>query len=171
MYSLVTAHGFDEGMDGTTVLEVAAQADSEVVEASEFAAYGKQVGHGLRGVAVSAVACVDDGDTAELAGNAWSALFVVPHGDDVGECADYAYCVGHCLALAHGRRTRITKAQYLSAQLHHCGSKTEAGTCTGFVEKSGQFFALACLGILLGMLDNVQRTQDDLLHLLSGEVG
>ena len=85
MCSLVAAHRLDERMDGTTVLEVATQTDGQVVETTEFATDSKQVGHRLRGVRVSAVACVDNRDTTELACHTRGTLFVVAHGDDVGK--------------------------------------------------------------------------------------
>ena len=58
----------DEGMDGTTELQVTAKTDGEVVEAAQLAGDGEQVGEGLCRVAVAAVTGVDDRHTGHFGG-------------------------------------------------------------------------------------------------------
>ena len=60
----VARQGLDERVHGTAEFEVAAEADGEIVESADLALDGQQVGQGLRGMRMRAVAGVDDRYTA-----------------------------------------------------------------------------------------------------------
>ncbi len=171
MRTLVAAHCLDERMDGASVFQVAAQTDSQVVEASEFAAYCQQVGHSLRRVAVSAIARIDDGNAAVLACHTWGTLFVVAHGDDVGKRRDDAHRIGYRLALAHRTRPGVGEAQHVAAEFHHSGCKTQSGTGTRLIEKRCQLLAAASVSVLGGVGNDVQRTIDNAINLRCGQIG
>ena len=96
---LAAGHGLDEGVDGAAELQVAAQADGQVIQPALAAADGHQVGQGLGGVLVAAVAGVDDRDAGVAGGAQRCALLGVAHGHDVGIAGDHADGVGHALAL------------------------------------------------------------------------
>ncbi len=96
---LEAGHGLDEGVDGATKLQVAAQADGQVVQPAHPAANGHQVGDGLSGVLMAAVAGVDDRDAGITAGAQRGTLLGVAHGDDIGVAGHHTDGVGHALAL------------------------------------------------------------------------
>ena len=116
---LVAGQGLDQGMDGATEAQVAAETDRDPVDVSQFALDGQQVGQGLRRVAVAAVAGVDDGDGRHFGGIELRAFDVVTHRDEFGEAADHAHRVLYRLALAHGRTAGVGETEHVAAQLHH----------------------------------------------------
>ena len=137
---LAACHRLDEGVDGAAELQVAAQADGQVVETALAAADGHQVGHGLGGVLVSAVACVDDRDAGVPAGPQRCALLGVAHGHDVGVAGHDADGVGHALALGSAGHVLTGEAKDMAAEVQHRGLKGEAGAGGRLVEQGGQLF-------------------------------
>ena len=137
---LAARHGLDEGVDGASKLEVAAQADGQVVQTALAAADGHQVGHGLGRVLVAAVACVDDRDAGVPAGPQRCALLGVAHGHDVGVAGDDADGVGHALALGCTGDGLAREAEDMSAEIQHRGLKRKTGAGGRLVEQGGQLF-------------------------------
>ena len=134
---LVTAHGFNQGMHGTTIFQIAADADGQIVQSAQLPGNGQNIRKGLGGVVVTAVTGIDDRDAGSPGGNVGRALLGVPHGDDIGVAADHPGGIGHALALGGGGGTGLAEAQHRTAQLHHSRFKAQSGT-GGRLEKQGR---------------------------------
>lgn len=118
----------NEGVDGSAEFEVAAKAYGEVIESTDLTFDGEQVGKGLGGVIMSAVACVYDRDIGVFDRDAGCAFLGVAHCDDIGVAIDHADSIGDAFAFGCGRRGRLGEAEDISAQVEHCRFKAEAGT-------------------------------------------
>ena len=133
-------HGLDEGVDGAAELQIAAQADGQIVQTAHPGADGHQVGHGLGGVLVAAVARVDDRDAGVAAGAQGRTFFRVAHGHDVGVAGDHADGVGNAFALGGTGNVLTRKTQHMAAQVQHGRLKGEAGAGGRLVEQGGELF-------------------------------
>ena len=87
-------------MDRAPEFEVAAETDGQMVQPPLALANGHQVDHGLAGVGVSAIPCIDDGNACIHRCTQRRTLFGVAHGNDVGIVAHDAGGVRNGLALA-----------------------------------------------------------------------
>ncbi len=126
-------------VDGAAELQVAAQADGQVIQPSHAAAYGHEVRQGLGGVLVAAVARIDHRD-AGVAGSAQRcALFGVAHGHNVGVAGDYADGVGDAFTLGSAGNVLARKTQHVSAEVQHGRLEGEAGAGGRLVEQGGEF--------------------------------
>ena len=141
--ALVAAHRLCERVDGAAEFEVAAEAYLVVLEASAQHPDCHQVGQGLRGVVVAAVARVDDGDRAVLGGEQGRPLLGAPHRNDVDVGADDADRVGKRLALGHGGVARIGKAFHRAAQVQHGRLERQAGPGARLIKKCRKDFPAA----------------------------
>jgi hypothetical protein len=117
---------------------------------------------------MTAIACVDDRNTAILASYARRALFVVTHSDDVGKRADYTDGVGNSLAFAYATALGIRETKYITSQLHHGSCEAEAGAGARFVEECSEFLAVASLGVHLLIINDIQSAVDDHIYLGCG---
>ena len=169
--TLITGEGLDEGMHRASELEVAAEADGQIIEAANLTLDCQQVGESLGGMRVGAIAGIDDGDTAVHSRDESRALLKMAHGDDIGKAIDYLSGVGTRLALADRRILRVGETEHIAPELHHRGREAEARAGGGFVEESGEFLALAGLGVVFGMIDDIKGEIDDFLGLLLGKIG
>ena len=151
----VARERLDQRMDGSAVLEVTAEADGESVELALMAADGAEVGEGLRGMAMRAVARIDNGDRSILRRNVRASRERMAHCDDVGVAGNDARGVGYALALRRGRVSARLKAEYTSAELEHCRLEGESGSGRGLKEEGCDLLAAAFGGILFGMRDNI----------------
>ena len=120
---------------------------------------------------VTAVTGVDDRDTGLPGGHQGRTLLGVTHGDDVGVAAHGLDRVGDAFALGGGAVGGGGEADDVAAQLVHGRLKAQAGACRGLKEQGGQLFAVADLGILGGIGDDVLGGGDKLLNLSLGQVG
>ena len=166
----VAAQGADEGVDGAAELEVAAEADGQVIEAALFAVDGEKVGQRLGGVVVTAVARVDDGDLRVHGGDQRRALLGVTHGDDVSIAADSAHRVGNALALGGGRAACGREAQHLAAKTEHRGLKAQARAGRGLKEERCEDLAVALVCVGVGVVDDVVGRGDHIVDLLGGQL-
>ena len=142
-------------MDGATVLEVAAKADGNMVKATQLTLDGKEVGKRLGGVVVTAVARVDHGNGRVAGGHEGRTLLEVAHRDYVSVAADDLGGVRHALPLGRGGRARVGKAQHLAAKLVHRGLEGQTRTGGRLEKQGGKLFAVAGLGVLAGVRDDV----------------
>ena len=92
------------------------------------------------------------------------------HGDDVRVAGHYAHGVGYGFALGCGGGLGLGEAQHVAAQLVHGRLKAQAGAGGGLEEQRGQLLAVAGLGVLLGVCDDVHRAVDELLNFLGGQL-
>ena len=158
-------------MHGSSVFEVTAKANGQMVETANLTTDGEKVGHRLRRVTMAAISSVDDGDSAVFGCHTRTAFFEMAHRNDIGKRAHHANRVGYRLTLAYRTALGIAEAKHLTAQLHHSGRETQARTGRGLIKERSQFLAFAYFGILLTMLDDVERTTDDLFYFLSRKIG
>ena len=139
----------------SSVLEVAAEADGQTVELMLMTADGAEVGKCLRGMAVRAVARVDNGNGRILRRNVSRTREGMAHCDDVGIAGNYARGVRNALALRRGGVSARLKAENASAELEYCRLKGESGSCRGLEEKCCDLFAVARGRIFCGIGDNI----------------
>ena len=167
---LVAAESVDQGVDGTTELQIAAEAHGEVIQTALLTVDGEEVGQGLGGVVVAAVTGIDDRDVAELSCGIGGAFLGVAHGDNVGVAAHGVQGVAHGLALGSRAGVGLREAQDAAAQTQHGGLEGETGTSRGLEEQGSQL--LVCAGVLVlgGVLDDIFGHGDEFIDLLNGEV-
>ena len=157
-------------MHRATEFEVAAETDGEVFKASHLAVDGQKVGERLRGVVVTAVACVDDGHERVHGGDQRRALLGMAHGDDVAVAAHGADRVRHALALGGGRAFRLREAEHLPAEGEHRALKAQACAGGWLEEERGEDLAVALVRIGGGAVDDVAGGVHQLHDLLRGEL-
>ena len=120
-----------------------------------------EVDHGLAGMRVPTVACIDHRHTGRKGCPQRCALFGVAHGDHIGVVAHHAGGVLHRLALAGGRKLCPCKAQYLAAQPQHGRFKRKAGAGGRLIEQCGQALAvsyiLVCFGVIMDAVRKIQQ--------------
>ena len=114
-------------------------------------ANGHQVDHGLGGVGVPAVACIDDGHPRIQGCAQGCALLGVAHRDDVGIVAHDTSRIGHRFALAGAGQLRPGKAQRLAAQPQHGRLEREPGAGGRLIEQRCQNAPVAEMGIGCGV--------------------
>ena len=166
----VAAQGADEGVNCTAELEVAAEADGQVVEAALFTVDGEQVGQRLRGVVVAAVARVDDGNLRVHGSDQRRAFLRVAHGNDVGIAAHGAHRVGNALALGGGRAACGPEAQHLATETEHRRLKAQARAGRGLKEERCEDLAVALVCVGLGVGDDVIGRGDHFVDLLGAQL-
>ena len=140
-----------EGVHRPAELEIAAETDGQMIQPPLALANGHQVNHGLGGVSVAAIACIDNGHTRIHGRPQRRALLGVAHGNDVCIVAYHAGGIGHRFALAGAGKLRPGKAQRLAAQPQHGRLEGKAGAGAGLVEQSGQNAAVAQVGVGRGV--------------------
>ena len=138
--------GFDEGVDGAPVLQVAAQTDGHAVDGTTVALDGGQVGQGLGGVHVTAVPGVDDGHFGVQRCCLGSALLGVAHDDDIGVGGDHFDGILQRFTFGSRRAVGVVKAEHRAAQPQHGGLEGEFRPGGGFKEQVGLDAPLARLG-------------------------
>ena len=157
-------------MDGASKLQVAAQTDGHVIQTALQTVDGHQVGQGLSGVLMAAVACIDDRNGGVHRGDHRRTLFRMTHGGDVRKAADDADGVGDAFALGGGGRIGRGKADDAAAQLQHGRLKAQAGAGAWLIEQGRELFALADCGVFVRMLDDVVADRKQLINFLNGEI-
>ena len=157
-------------MHRATEFEVAAETDGEVFKASHLAVDGQKVGERLRGVVVTAVACVDDGHERVHGRHQRRALLGVAHGDDIAVTAHGAHGVRHALALGSGRAFRLREAEHLAAEGEHRALKAQTGAGGGLEEEGREDSAVALVRVFGGVVDDVAGGIHQLHDLLLGEL-
>ena len=140
-----------EGVHRPAKLEVAAEADGQMIQPPLALADGHQVDHSLGGVGVAAIACIDDRHPRIHGRPQRCALLGVAHGNDVCIVAHHAGGISHRFALAGAGKLRPCKAQRLAAQPQHGGLEGKAGAGAGLVEQSGKNAAIAQVGVGRGV--------------------
>ncbi len=145
--ALKLAQRSGQGVDRPAELEVAAEADGQMIQPPLALADGHQVDHGLGGVRVAAIACIDDRHARIQGRPQRRTLFGVAHGNDVGIVAHDAGGVLHRLALAGTGQLCPCKAQRLAAQPQHGRFKRKAGAGGRLIEQGGQNAPIAQVGI------------------------
>ena len=118
---------------------------------------------------VSAVTGVDYGDGGSLRGHERSALFRMPHGDDVSVAAENLGGVGYAFALGSGGRAGLAEANDAAAQFQHGSFKAQAGTGGRLEEQSGQLFVGALVLVGFGMGNDIFCSGDDPIQLLNAQ--
>ena len=145
--ALKLAQRSGQGVDRAAKLEVAAEADRQMIQPPLALADRHEVDHGLAGMRVPTVACIDHRHTCRKGCPQRCALFGVAHGDHIGVIAHHAGGVLHRLALAGGRKLCPCKAQCLAAQPQHGRFKRKAGAGGRLVEQRCQNAPIAQVGI------------------------
>ena len=136
------AHGHDERVDGTAVLQVADKVDVQVVEGALCLVDAIEVEHALRRVLMGSVTSIDDGNVCHLCSIAGGSLDVVAHDDDVGIVGNHRDGVLQRLALCAAGNLGIGKSDDPGPKA--VGSRLEAQACAGgrFEEEGGDHTSL-----------------------------
>ena len=169
--ALVARERLDERVHRAAELQVAAEADGQVVEAPLLTLDGEQVRKRLRRVGVAAVTGVDDRDAGILRRHQRGTLLEVAHGDDVGEAADDAHRVGHGLALRYGGGIGVREADDGAPQLQHGRREAQTRTRRGFVEERRQLLSLAGFAVFGAVSDDVLGQRHNLFGFGDRQVG
>ena len=148
---LELAEGCGQGVDRPAKFEVAAEAHRQVIQPPFALADGHQVDHGLGGVGVPTVACIDDRHPCIQGRPERCALFRVAHGDDIGIIAHDAGCICHRLTLAGTGQLCPGKAQRLAAQPQHGRLEGKPGAGGRLVEQRRQNAPIAEMRIGRGV--------------------
>ena len=159
--SAVAAHGFNQGVNRAAVFQVTAQTDGQIIQPAHFPGNGQQVRQGLGGVVVTAVSGVDYGDGGSLRGHERSALFRMPHGDDVSVAAENLGGVGYAFALGSGGRAGFTEANDAAAQFQHGRLKAQPGAGGRLEEQSGQLFVGTLVLVGFGVGNDILCSSDE----------
>lgn len=125
-------------MDGPAVLEVTAQRNVEARKAALLLPERIQIEEGLRGVLVTAVAGVHDGDAAVSGHQPRRAFPGVPDHEEVCELAYNAGRIRQALPLGDGGSLHIGGSDDPSSQAQHGGLERKAGTGAGLEKEAGQ---------------------------------
>ena len=157
-------------MNGAPELQIAAEADGEVVQPAPLPVDGQQVGQSLGGMVVPPVAGVDDGHGGHFAGGVRGAFLGVAHGNDIGIAADHPHGIADGLALCGGAAVGLGKAQYAAPEAEHGRFKGEPGAGGGFKKEGGQLFVAAHLLVTLRFGNDILCHRDQLVDLLGGEI-
>ena len=168
--ALVPRERLDERVDGAAELEVAAQADGEVGEASLAAKDGHEVGEGLGRVLMAAVSGVDHRDAGIPRGPQRRALLRVAHRAHVGVAGDDADGVGDALALRRGAGIRGREAEDAAAEIQHGGLKAQARAGARLVEERRELFPRAHGGVARPVGGDVPREGEQRVNLFDGKV-
>lgn len=171
IYILEFRESLDERVDGTAKLKVSAETDRKVVEASDLALDGQEVGQRLRRVGMRAVAGIDDRCTRVERRDEGGTLYRVAHGDNVSKTIDDTRSVSYGLALAHRRRIGVGEPDDIASELHHGRCEAKTCSCRRLIEEGCEFAALAAFGILLAVVDDIEREVDNLVKFLRRKVG
>ena len=153
--ALELGHGLDEGVDGAAVLQVAAQAHRQPVHLPLQAGDGGEVGGGLGGVHVAAVAGVDDRHIGVEGGRLGGALHGVAHDHHVGVAGHHCNGILQGLALGHRGGAGIGKAEHRAAHPEHGGLKGEVGAGGGLIKEAGHDPALAGVQKISGVVHDL----------------
>ena len=167
---VIARQGLDQGVNGPAELEVAADADREVIEPSLELTDGHHIQKGLGGMFVAAVARVDDGNTRELGSYIGRTFLVVADGRYVGKTGDDADCVGYTFTFGGGRLGRAGEAERFAAQVHHGCLEAEPGSGAWLVEERCDFLAVAGVRVFVGVLLDVCSQIKELFEFLSGKI-
>ena len=128
-------------MDRAAKLQIAAEADGQMIQTPPALADRHHIQQGLGGVAVAAVTGIDDRNAAVERGAQRGTLLGVAHGGNVCHTADNADGIRYGLALGGAGNTGVREAQHLTTQIQHGCLKRKAGTGARFVEKRCQTLA------------------------------
>ncbi len=102
-----------QGVHRAAELQVTAETDGQIIQPALAVADGHQVGHGLGGVGVAAVTCVDDRHAGVHGRTQRCALLGVAHGNDVCIVAYHTGGISHRFALAGAGKLAPAKPSVL----------------------------------------------------------
>lgn len=168
--AFVAAHGSDQRMNRAAELEVAAAADDHMVHAAFFARDGNHVGERLRGVKMPAVTGIDDRNLHGCGSHIRRAFFGMTHGDDVRETFHGAGRVRDAFALGGRAAVGLGKADDGAAKLQHSRFKAQAGAGGRLIKERCQFFAFAEMGVVRGVVNDVESGGNQLLNFFLGQL-
>ena len=166
----VAAHGGDEGVNGTAVLQVAAQTDGQIVQPAHLPGNGQQVRQGLGGMEMTAVTGVDDGNGGITGCHIGCTLFGMAHSDNIGIAADDFGGVGNALALGGGGGAGFAESDDAATQLQHSRLKAQAGTGGGFKEQGSQLLVGALVLVGFGIGYDITGSGDKIIQLFNGKI-
>ena len=127
-------------MDGAAELQIAAQADGQIIQPTHPGADGHQIGHGLGGVLVTAVTGIDDRD-AGVAGSAERrTLFGMAHCHDISIAGDHTDGICNAFSFGSAADGLAREAQHMTAQVQHGRLKGKAGAGRRLIEQGGELF-------------------------------
>ena len=161
------AHSHEQGVYCTSVFQVTHQVDVQVFKCTLCLINRVEVQHGLRGVLVGTVTCIDDGHRSHFAGIACCTFQVVTHYDDVGIVAHHHDGIFQCLTLRRTGHLRISKPYYTCAKSVGRCFKTESGTGRWFKEKGSYYFTVEdfTVRILFEFFCHFQQIEDFFLGM------
>ena len=103
-------------MDGTAVLQIAAQTDGQMIQTAQFPVNGQQIRQSLGGMEVTAVTGVDHRDGCGSGSDLGRTLLGMAHGNDVSVVADGLCGIGHAFTLGSGGGIGLAETQHGAAQ-------------------------------------------------------
>ena len=92
------AHGHQQGVDGTAILQVADQEDIQILQRALRLVDGVEVEHRLRGMLVGSVSGIDNGHRGDFAGISCGTFQKMAHYDDVGVIAYHHDGIFQCFS-------------------------------------------------------------------------
>ena len=102
--TFIADHGLDQGMNGPSELQVAAEPDGHVVQTGlSFSFMGQDWWSGSGSdKEVASVSCVDDRNGGSLSSDSRSAFLQVAHGDDIQSLAYCSDCIADVSPISGG---------------------------------------------------------------------
>lgn len=147
--------GGDQGVDGASVFQVAAQSNAHIVHAAAQMHDGGQIGQGLGGMHVATVAGIDHWHIG-IEGSRFCGAFL--GGTDhhhIGIAGNHFNSIFQAFTLGHGGGVGVGKAEHAAAQTHHGRLERKVGAGRRFVKQIAGYLAMAGVGISFRMLHNI----------------
>ena len=157
-------------MYGASIFQVAADADDAMVQITQFNPECNQVGQGLGGVKMPAVASVDHRTVCCLRSCQDRAFDRVAHSDDVYITADNFQGICKRFPLGNRAGLRVVKPDYISAKAEHCGLKGHFGAGRRFIEESSQDFSFSGFGISGRVLADLNGEVNNFFPLFPSQI-
>ena len=162
--------GLDEGMHRAPILEVAAKSHIQVTDFAPKGGNGGEVGQGLGGVHMPAVACVDHRHVGVQAGGLGSALGGGAHDDHIRIVRHHFNGILQGLALGGGRGLGVRKAEYAAPQPHHRRLEAEIRPSRRLKKKARHHITMQRIHKILGMSNDLTGQPIQLVPFLQREV-
>ena len=160
----------DEGVDGASVFQVTAETDGKPVHTAAQLGDGGQIGEGLGGMHMSAVARIDDRDFGIEGSGFGGALPGVAHDDDVAVGGDHLDGILQRFALGGGGGVGVGEAEQRAAQTEHGGLEGEVGAGGGLKEEGSGDFSAAGVHEVLRTVYNLAGSGVQSIPLLAGQI-
>ena len=139
-------------MHGSAVDQVAAQTNGQVIQSALFTLESQQVGQGLGGVQVPAVAGIDDRTVCGQGSCLCRTGYRMTHHQNICVAADDLCGIFQSFALGYRGVCRIVEPDQSAAQTQHCGLERHLGAGGRLIEQGRHDLVAACTGVNFGVI-------------------